>query len=445
MKNITFRYASEIAKIIDGNLCGNECFIDKISLNSKEKGENWCFFAIKGAHFDGNDFVEEALNNGAKLIVTNKQVCVNASTIYVENTVVALGKLAKSQINGTKIIGVTGSVGKTTTKEMIISVLKQDFCVCGTNGNQNNEIGVPLTLFEINNDDFCVVEMGMRERGEIDYLASICTPESVVITNCGSSHLEILKTKENIFLAKTEILNYMPKYAVLPNEKRFKLLDFAGIKPYFFDDENNYIYDCKYSNEGIKFSIKLGKDSIENITLHSFYIHNVNNALIATILGKIYGISESKIKRGIESFSTGNMREEYLEINGISIINDCYNSSFESVKSALISFKNYCKIMKKTPAVLFGDILEAGEDSEAIHMAIGEICNELKIDNVFCLGEYAKSIINVCNKGILFNDKVSAAQHILNTLGCSDSLLIKASRNAHFEEIIELMKANKNE
>ena len=445
MKKIRPHFASKIAKNIDGSLSGIDVLIDKISLNSKENDENWCFFAIKGEKFNGNDFIDQAITNGATLIVSDEIHSSKVSTIYVENTKIALGAFAKTQINNTKVIAITGSVGKTTTKEMIVSVLRQKYNVCGTKDNQNNEIGVPLTLLDINNHDFCVVEMGMRGVGEIDYLASICKPECTIITNCGTSHLEKLKTKENIFLAKAEILNYSPKIAILPNEKRFKKLKLDGEISCFFEGENCKIVSYKYSQKGIIFTVKFENEIVENIILHSFYLHNIYNALIAFIVGKIYGVNNEKIKAGIEAFRSGKMREYYEEINGIIVINDCYNSSFESVKSALFSFEKYCNLKNKNSAALLGDILEAGEGAEQIHEEIGNICKKLKINKLFYYGRYAENIRKKYGECIIFDDKNKASMEILRRLDKNDALLVKGSREMHLEEILLNMKVNKNE
>ena len=444
MKRIKRCYATEIAEIVGGRLHGEDKMIDKISINSKETALNWCFIAIKGKNFDGNVFINEAIKNGASLIITDSKIDAKVSSIYVEDTVKALGKIAKRHIGDTKIIAVTGSVGKTTTKEMIISVLKEKYSVIGTNKNENNEIGVPLTLLSIQNHDFCVVEMGMRAKGEIDYLASITKPECVVITNSGTSHLEYLKSRENIFLAKTEILNYVPKYAVLPNEQRFRNLRKNKIRSLYIEDEDCCIHDYKYTKKGIILSIKLGRRIIENIKINTFYIHNLKNALFACKVGEIYNLSDQEIKRGLEGFVSPQMREEYLEIKGIKVINDCYNSSYESVESALYSLVNFAEIHKKKPSILLGDILEAGEESEEIHRKIGVLCKRLNV-NIFAYGKYAKSVLEGADEGFLLSNIEEISKNILKNLGEKDALLVKASRGMHFEKIIEEMKEISND
>ncbi|MBQ8545782.1 MAG: UDP-N-acetylmuramoyl-tripeptide--D-alanyl-D-alanine ligase [Clostridia bacterium] len=432
--------ASDIAYLTNGTLNGANTLINKISLNSKEKGDSWCFIAIKGKSFNGADFIDEAIKNGASLIITEENIKSIVPVVNVNSAIKALGKISSAHIKNTKIVAITGSVGKTTTKEMVLAVLKEKYKTYGTKQNENNEIGVPLTLLAGQNHDFCVVEMGMRARDEIDYLASICQPECAIITNCGTSHLETLKTKNNIFLAKTEILNYLPKYAILPNEPRFKCLKLEGTTPFYIGEKSPTVYDYKYTNDGIIFSIIDNDRIIENIKIKSFAFHNLNNALIAYTVGKIYGLSNSEIKQGIEKFKAPKMREEYLKINDITVINDCYNSSYESMESALISLTKYAEIKGKLPSLLIGDILEAGKDAHTIHKRIGKLCKKLGIKYLFAFGENAGYVIEGFEKGSLFTNKNDIAKEIINKLGGNDVLLVKASRGAHFETIIQDMK-----
>ena len=310
MVEISELMASEIAKIINGQLYGSDISINKISINSKEKmDENTCFWGIKGKRFNGNDYVLEAQNRNVGLVVCDKKMN-QGRYIYVSNTHRALEMLAKSRIKSTKIIAVTGSVAKTTVKNMIISVLKQKYLVCGTEGNQNNEIGVLLTLLKIKNEDFCVVEMGMRNIGEIDYLASITHPETVVITNALSSHIETLKSEQNIFLAKCEILNYSPKNAVLPFEKRFLELRLGNIISYFVGEGSNYkTGKFKHINNAIEYEI-MDNNSIIKMKIYSIFSHNIHNSLFAYVVGKIYNLSDKDIREGLLQFKQEKMREK---------------------------------------------------------------------------------------------------------------------------------------
>lgn len=438
--------AKKIAKLLGNSLSTPDFSIDFITTNSKDTTKNnSCFFAIRGERFDGHNFCQEAIKNGAKLIVADHEINVNVPVIYVDNTVMALGVLAKNNIGKTKVIAVTGSVGKTTTKDMIFAVLNERYKVIATEANLNNEIGVPLTLLRLNGEDFAVVEMGMRGLGEIDYLSSISRPETSIITNAFTSHIERLKTKENIFIAKKEILNYAPKYAILPSEKRFKNLDLQGISPFFIGDEGDVnINDFKYTNNGITFSINHNNKIVNSYNLNTFSKHNLTNALFAYIVGKIYNLSDSEIREGLRKYKNSKMREEYLVINGITVINDCYNASLESVKSSIESLSVYSNIKNKKKNVLLGDILEAGDNADEFHFEIGKACKEFGVEKLFTYGKYGKITLSGFGGGIQFEKKSEISRYLKKALTEDDALLIKGSRGVHLEEIIEEMKENKN-
>ncbi len=437
MISIKPRRASEIAEIVLGELVGEDSLIDKICLNSKEKmGAGCCFVAIKGEKYDGNDFIDEAFENGATLVISERKIT-GGACLLVDNTRIALLELARANKGNTKIIGITGSVGKTTVKNMIISVLSQKYSVIGTKENQNNEIGVAITLLGITNEDFCVVEMGMRALGEIDLLSSYALPETAVITNAKTSHIEMLGSEENILRAKMEILNYTPKYAVLPCDMRLKARDFSDIKTIFVDEEID-ISRCIYFDGGIKFFINENYSS--EMKIYSYNLHNIYNASIAYHIGKLYGLTDTQICKGLLCFKQDKLREEYLEINGVTVINDCYNSSYESLKSSLISLVKYGETKGKKPNALIGDILELGIYSEEIHTKIGKLCRELEIKGLYLYGDNVKYIKIGAGYGEYFENKEELIKELCQKLNKDDVLLVKASRGLKFENIIEEMK-----
>ena len=441
MISIKPRRASEIAKIVSGKLMGEDVLIDKISLSSKENmDENTCFVGIKGEKFDGNDFSNEAYKNGAGIVITERKDA-KKPCITVGDTKTALLELASANKGSAKIIGVTGSVGKTTVKNMIISVLSQKFSVIGTKENENNEIGVAKTLLNIKNEDFCVVEMGMRALGEIDKLSRFSKPELAVITNAKTSHIELLGSKKNILKAKLEILNYHPKFAILPNDKRINRKKLGKIKAIFVDEGAR---KARYSffDGGIKFLIKNGDNEENEMKIYSFCLHNIHNAEIAYRVGKLYGLTDSEIQNGLLSFKQDRMREEYLEIKGVTIINDCYNSSYESLKSSLILLSNISKLKKKRSNAIIGDILEIGRYSKKIHRKIGRFAKKLKINRVFLCGQYSKYIKRGAGYAKIFENKQDLVSEMRKTLSSGDVVLIKASRRLKFENIIEGIKEN---
>ncbi len=438
MISIKPRKASEIAKIVSGKLNGQDLIIDKISIDSREHSSaGACFIGTKGKKYDGNDFINEARQNGASVVITDKENA-KAPCIVVENTTSALISLARACKGSTKIIGITGSVGKTTVKNMVISVLSQKYSVVGTKENQNNEIGVALTLLGIKNEDFCVVEMGMRALGEIDLLASFATPELVVITNAKTSHIERLGSEENILNAKLEILNYKPKYAILPNDERFIRRNYGEIKTIFIDEEVEKSRFLYFEN-GMEFLI-YDESTAHKMKIYSFCLHNIQNAEIAFFVGKIYGLTYDQISCGLARFKQDKMREEYLDINGITVINDCYNSSLESLKSSLVSLTTFANIRGKKSNALIGDILELGEYGEKIHTEIGHLCKELKIEKLFLYGELSKYIKIGAGYGEIFENKEDLIKELCEKLNKDDVLLVKASRKLKFENIIEGMK-----
>ncbi|MBQ4108403.1 MAG: UDP-N-acetylmuramoyl-tripeptide--D-alanyl-D-alanine ligase [Clostridia bacterium] len=436
MISIKPRTASEIAEIVFGVLLGEDILIDRISLSSNEKmSEGCCFVAIKGEKYDGNDFIEDALKNGASLVICERKISCGAC-ITVDNTRIALLKLASASKGDTKIIGITGSVGKTTVKNMIISVLSQKYKVTGTRENQNNEIGVALTMLGITNEDFCVVEMGMRALGEIDLLSSYALPETAVITNAKTSHIEMLGCEENILRAKLEILNYKPKYAILPNDKRLRASDFGDIRAIFVDeriDSSQY----SYFQDGIEFCLD---NYSKKMKIYSYSISNIYNARIAYYVGGLYGLTDEEICNGLARFKQDKMREEYLDINGVTVINDCYNSSYESMKSSLALLANYAKMNGKRANALIGDILELGACSKEIHTKIGILCREHKIERLFLLGENVKHIKNGAGYGEIYENNEELINELIEKLDKDDVLLVKASRRMKLENIIEGMK-----
>ena len=202
----------EIAKMLNGNLIGKNDIIKYISTDTREEFyDNTCFIALRGNSFDGNDFINDAINKNCALIIADKNINCNIPIIVVDDTKRAFGLLAKFLSNKTDVIGITGSVGKTTVKEMLSLILREKYNIAGTFKNENNEIGVAKTLLSQINNDCCIVEMGMRGLGEIEWLSYLAEPKISIITNCGTAHLERLGSEANIFKAKTEILSTWPK------------------------------------------------------------------------------------------------------------------------------------------------------------------------------------------------------------------------------------------
>ncbi len=439
--------SKEIANALGAKLYGKDVQISGITTDSREfSREPTCFFALKGENFNGADFIDEACANGAKLIVTDREIASPVSIIYVDDVKNAFCNLAKYHKGKTKIIGVTGSVGKTTVKDMIKSVLSEKYSVCATYSNNNNEIGVAQTLLSVRDEEYCVVEMGMRGAGEIGFLSEICEPDIAVITNAGSAHIERLGSRENIFCAKAEILKNTKKFAVVPSEQRFKNLNYGNIRPYFVGDDGDFaITEPSYTDTGIKFGI-FEKISPENsdikadIALNSFGAHNAQNAAFAYAAGRVCGMGTEDIKSGLLKYKADKMRESLIETDTFSMILDCYNASYEGMKSALISLCEYAKIKNLVPYAMLGDMLEVGEFAREYHYRIGEFARDLGIKNIFVLGENAKYLSDGFCGGVICKSVRDASYRIKSSLKKGDVILVKASRGMRFEKTVDFMK-----
>lgn len=428
--------AKELADIVGGELCGENKFFKKISINSREKSlSEHCFFAIKGKKFDGADYVEQAIKNGACVIVTERRINTSVTTIFVENAVKALGLLARHHKKSARVIGVTGSYGKTSVKDMIISVLSEKYEVAGTVMNYNNEIGVPLTLLSVTNADFCVVEMGMRALGEIEWLSYISEPDLAVITSCGTAHIEMLGSAENIFKAKTEILIYTKSCCVLPCTGRFVEHDCKTLNKMLVGDSSSYFAeDIKKQGEFMSFKIK-GHEFF----LKTIYAHNVQNAVFAYAVGKYYGLSDAEIKNGLLKWEQRENRGGVFACNGVWVINDCYNASYESVVSAVAALSDLKADNVKTAALL-GDMLELGSYAEEMHKSVGRLCKEKKIDLLFAVGRHAKGYIEGFGGGTELECNGNIIDAVLGELNEGDFLLVKAGHAMGFEKLIDELR-----
>ena len=438
-------YASEIAKIADGTLFGKNTIIEYVSIDTREEYKlNTAYIAIKGKKYDGHTFISEALRKESSLIISNYRIQEAESNIVVTDTAVSLGRLAKYLSENVRKIGITGSVGKTTVKEMVYLVLNEKYNVAKTKENENNEIGVPITLLKSYDSDIVIVEMGMRGLNQIRYLSSVCEPEISIITNIGTAHLELLKTVDNIFKAKTEILEYTKKIAIIPYDKRLLSYNYREIKPRFIGYDVKFC-NVNYTKNGIEFSIRFFDEIIEGFKIKSFNEGYISNALFAITVGKIYDVPNDLIVKAINSFKCQKLHGEQISINGITVILDCYNASYESVKASLFALKRYADLNNKTPYLLLGDMLEIGEKSSEYHYRIGELAKDLAIKNIFAIGKYARYTLDGFLGGEKFNSIAEFKEKIINNLSSNDVLLVKGSRKMKLEKIVEQMKESGNE
>ncbi|MBR6793140.1 MAG: UDP-N-acetylmuramoyl-tripeptide--D-alanyl-D-alanine ligase, partial [Clostridia bacterium] len=361
--------------------------IKKVVTDSRQVEEGCLFAAIEGERVDGHRFIptlDDSFENIAFLGSKRPENSTKNPCFTVEDVYFALGLLAKAHLQelSAKIIGVTGSVGKTTTKNFILSALSPAMQVSGTLGNMNNELGVPLTGLAVSEEDrAAVIEMGMRGLGQIDYLTQFITPDLAVITNIGVAHLELLKSRENIAKAKLELVDALPVdgRALLNGDEPLLYGARADRNCVYFGFSAHNDYRAEKA-EGNRFTLCYPDGSME-ITLQVEGEHQIMNALAAFGVGHLLGVDPQLLKAGIEAF-TGDGRRQFTEVvGGVTVIDDTYNAAPDSMAAAL-------KVLASKPArriAVLGDMLELGDCSQAEHYKIGRIAAE-NADLVFAYG-----------------------------------------------------------
>lgn len=439
---------SEIAKALNTNVdCEN--LINRVSIDSRDVDENTLFFAIKGERFDGHDFINDVAEKGVGAIVSHKAVECSAPVILVEDTKQAFLDFAsyyRMSMPDLLVVGLTGSVGKTTTKEMTACVLSQKNKTLKTEGNLNNEIGMPRTLFRLDESyGSAVIEMGMDNAGQISALSRSCKPDCAIITNVGVSHIENLGSRDGILKAKLEILEGLPKGAPLflnGDNDKLSTVKADAYKVIFFGIENK---SCDVLAEDIK-EIDLQTEFVavkgnvkQKITIPTVGIHNVYDALCAFAVGLEYEIAPEDIAKGLRNYEPSGMRQRIKEAKGITVIEDCYNASPDSQKAGLNSL---LKIAKGRKIAVLGDMLELGSYSETAHRNVGEYAAECEIDMLFTYGKESGFMADSAKKSGLkavysFTDKAELTKALADELHKGDTVLFKASRGMKLEEIFE--------
>ena len=442
----------EIVEATNGTLIfgKKDSVVYGVSTDSRENLSEKLFVPLKGENFDGHNFIKAAASNGALGYLTHdkEKICNEADfCILVGDTKKALGMLAAcalKKVNPT-VIAVTGSVGKTTTRQLIASVVGELGKTLVTQKNFNNDIGLPLTILSMEGDEkYAVLEMGMSNLGEISYLSKIACPDISVITMIGMSHIEHLKTQENILKAKLEITDGMDKDGVLVLSGDDKmLLSLKGMlnqKTVYFGIKNGdygvSVIDC---DEKCEFLL-----DNEKYTLSVSGIHNVKNACCAVTVGKLLGADAKTIQNGFDKFKNVGLRQEMYKIGEKDIILDCYNASLDSMRAALGVLKN--KKCKRKVAVL-GAIGELGDYLSDILTKVGEAVNENGTDFLITCGENSSYIRDGAikagfdsEKALHFETKDELFKNIDSLFKDGDCILIKASRSYKFEEIFEKIK-----
>ncbi len=428
--------------------------VTSISTDTRTIEKGAVFVALKGNNFDGHDYAAKAMELGAVAVVAERAI-EGAKCIIVDSTHLALLDIAsyyRDKFN-IKLVGITGSVGKTTTKEFVSLVMSKKFNTLKTIKNFNNEIGLPMTLFDLTNKhEAAVIEMGMSNLGEISRLSQTAKPDLCVITNIGFSHIENLGSQKNILKAKMEILDGADENAPLILSKDDKFLKDVKVRAdrkkifYSISDTSADVYasDIITRDDKIEFNINSDGNTYK-AKINFLGEHNIKNALAAFCVGREYRISPESMIEAISEYIPEGIRQTISDINGVKIIADCYNSSPDSAKSALHTLSQINTTGKKI-AVL-GDMLELGKMSNELHRSVGEAVCEENIDLLLCLGDMSDYYIKgALKKGFdinntkVFTSKDEIAEYLKSTMTEGDAILFKASRGMKFEEIIEKIK-----
>lgn len=438
------------ARLVYGNI-DDEVDFNNFSKDSRIVNSGDVFIGIKGDNFDGNDYYEEAFKKGAKTCILSKEIDIleysDRNLIIVddiEEFLIELARPIREKMN-IPIIAVTGSVGKTSTKNIIADVLSSKYKVLKTSGNLNTLIGMALTLLRISDEDMVVVELGMNQAGEISRIARFLKPDIGVIINIGTAHIGNLGSRENILKAKLEILDGLQKVLFINNDNDLlsrwyqEQHNDISIVTYGIDNKSDFqAFNLKYSKNGSYFEIENNPININVIGKHFIY-----NSIIAYALGKYFKVEVNDIINKLANIPLEHDRMELINNKGITIINDTYNASYDSVYYALEVLSSF----EGRKIAVLGDIKELGDYSEEIHQNIGKLIVVNKIDILITVGEFAK-YINIeaeklgfdKNKSYNFDNKIDAIKLIQELKKENDNYLVKASNSMKFKEIVESMK-----
>lgn len=422
---------NEFIKVIKGiSSINSEDLIKEIKTDTRKINKGDIFIALRGKNYNGEDFIDEALRKGAIACVVENSI--NDKCIEVKDTIKSLFLLGNYIRNKYHIplIAITGSNGKTTTKDLLSYILSSKYNVLKNEGSKNNIIGVSDTLFKLNEThEIIVMELGTNHLGEISYLSKMCNPNLGIITNIGSSHLEYFKKRINIFKEKISIVDGMNNKKLIVNgdDKYLKKLNYfkCGINK----NNNLRAYNIKEYIDYIEFNIYLDKEY--KIVFNNPGIHFINDILLAIKVSLDYKIDIETIIDRINNFKLTNKRMNIIKLKNNILINDCYNASLESVKGGI----NYLKKIESKKVLIIGDILELGKHSKKIHKKINKEVRKIKNKEVLTVGKYSKYI-----KGINFNDVDELIEYIkLNNISNS-YIYVKGSRRMNLDKVVDYIQ-----
>lgn len=459
------RTLSEISTMVKGSGLSEslaDLKIQGVSIDSRSIVLGNLFIPLVGEKVDGHNYVKETLMNGATAVLwqsDHPNPPVDVPLIIVEDTLIALQEMARAyraQLS-VKVIGITGSNGKTTTKDLLASILSTTFKVHKTTGNFNTHIGLPLTILQIAEDtELAVLEMGMRARGEIEFLSELAQPEAVIITNIGESHLLHLGTRQEIARAKLEIVKGLEQDGLLVYNGDEPLLQTEISTMKLPESMMCFRFGAAEDNEYFPQEVMLDqtrKGTLFKInTIHSpryfipfFGYHNVLNSLAAIAVAKYMGVEEQDIVLGLKNTKATSMRIEVIQgRSGITILNDAYNASPTSMRAAIELLEDFNGFARKI--VVLGDMRELGPEEQRFHQEIGLLLKPEWVSYIFTYGPLAQYIASAAEpyfpEGAIksFLDKSELLRHLATTVSPQDLILVKGSRGMKLEEIVNVLK-----
>ena len=415
--------------------------IAKFKIDSRKIQKNDVFIAIKGDRCDGHDYIDEAIALGASLIIVSDNIDIasgcNTMIIKVNNTIKSLGLLAKALLERihVPIIAITGSNGKTTTKDLIASLLNTKYKVLKNEGNLNNHIGLPLTILNYDDEDVIVLDMGMNHFKEIDYLTKICHPNIGVITNIGTAHIGNLGSKKNILKAKLEILNGMNNGFLVINSddnllKKVKSSQNQIMRCGSNRNDDLQLLNVKYYLNKTKCMVQSGQEKyMLTINIPGKYI--IYDVLLAMQVALVMGIHKDNIIETIANYRSVADRTNLVITNKCKIINDCYNASYESLDNILSILEN----VDETKILILGDILELGKHQRKILKKLVRRLNKMSNRQVFLMGKQMAKIQKKVKDSQYFADFALLYEKLDGLFLTNKIVLIKASHAMHFEKI----------
>lgn len=448
----------EIVKASNGILLnGNEDeSVRKYCIDSRQIQKNDFFIPFVGENVDGHNYIIDCVKNNIcgyfinsnrqdknKIIEESKKINKNLYIIEVEDTKKALYDIAvfnrQKHIN-IPIIAVTGSVGKTSTKEMIASILSKKYNVLKTEKNYNSDIGLPLMLLKIESQDICVLEVGISKIDEMEKLSFAIRPDIAVITMIGTSHIGYFKTQENIFREKRKVYKYMKDNGTIivnGDDKYLKNIeeDKYRVQFYSFND----IYNIVENEEKITFDTKI-YNKIEKVEINAFGKHNIYNSLCAIKVAQTLNIDTKDIIQGMKEYKNYERRMQKIKLdNGCILIDDAYNASYDSIKSGLETL-NQMKIKNKI--VIIGDILEQGDLTESLHRKIGKLFKSIRLNQIYCIGSNSKyikeEILSQGNNNVIWlENNQEIIKYIKDLIKPETIIYFKASNSMNFKQIID--------